>query len=157
MKFTSLTTSQLTLQLALAKQAGEYIMQFYRSANYFIIIMYFQWMFVFQQFYQAMYAGRNKRVMKYFQFENVLDTVMLFIGMAYLSILLRDYRYDTFLKDRSYRDEAITFFVQYVESPVNENVILFIYGTLLWIKTFHQLSYLEITGSLYQILIKLMR
>lgn len=85
-------------------------MQFYRSANLFIIIMYFQWMFVFQQFYQAMYAGRNKRVMKYFQFENVLDTVMLFVGMAYLSILLRDYRDDTFIKDRSYRDEAITFF-----------------------------------------------
>jgi len=48
--------------------------------------------------------------MKYFQFENVLDTVMLFVGMAYLSILLRDYRDDTFIKDRSYRDEAITFF-----------------------------------------------
>lgn len=41
-------------------------MEFYRSANIFIIIMYFQWMFVFQQFYMAMYAGRNKRVMKYF-------------------------------------------------------------------------------------------
>jgi hypothetical protein len=84
-----------------------------------------------------MYAGRNKRVMKYFQFENVLDTVMLFVGMAYLIILLRDYRYDTFLKERSYRDEAIVFYKQYVVSVVNENVILFIYGTLLWIKVFH--------------------
>jgi hypothetical protein len=94
-------------------------------------------MFVFQQFYMAMYAGRNKRVMKYFQFENVLDTILLFIGMAYLIILLRDYRYDTFLKQRTYRADSIIFFTQYCESPVNENVILFIYGTLLWVKTFH--------------------
>ena len=96
-----------------------------------------------------MYAGRNKRVMKYFQFENVLDTIMLFVGMAYLIILLRDWRYDTFLKERTYRAEAIFFFNQYVASPVNENVLLFVYGTLLWIKVFHQMSYLEITGSLY--------
>jgi hypothetical protein len=54
-------------------------------------------MFVFQQFYMAMYAGRNKRVMKYFQFENVLDTVILFIDMSWLIIHLRKYRYDTFL------------------------------------------------------------
>jgi len=63
-------------------------------------------MFVFQQFYMAMYAGRNKRVMKYFQFENVLDTILLFIGMAYLIILLRDYRHDTFLKQRSYFEDS---------------------------------------------------
>jgi hypothetical protein len=49
-------------------------------------------MYVFQLFYAAMYAGRNKRVMKYFQFENLLDTCILLISMAYLTILLRDYR-----------------------------------------------------------------
>ena len=136
---------------------GQQVMTFYRSANIFIIIMYLQWMCVFQQFYMAMYAGRTKRVMKYFQFENVLDTCILFVGMAYLIILLRDYRYDTFLKSRSYQDESIVFFRQYVESPVNENVILFVYGTLLWIKTFHQMSYLRITGALYQICIKLVK
>jgi hypothetical protein len=155
--FPNLTSDQLTLQTHLAEQAGNNIMSFYRSANIFIIIMYFQWMFVFQQFYQAMYAGRNKRVMKYFQFENVLDTVMLFVGMAYLSILLRDYRDNTFLVKRTYHDEAVYFFNNYITSPVNENVILFIYGTLLWIKAFHQLSYLDITGSLYQVMGKLLK
>lgn len=59
----------------------------------------------------AMYAGRNKRVMKYFQFENVLDTVILFIDMSWLSIHLRKYRYDTFLVDHhTYREEAIWFY-----------------------------------------------
>lgn len=77
--------------------------------------------------------------------------------MAYLIILLRDYRYDTFLPDRDYRGDAILFYRQYVESPVNENAILFVYGTLLWIKCFHQLSYLQITGGLYQVCIKLVR
>jgi hypothetical protein len=75
--------------------------------------------------------------MKYFQFENVLDTCLLFIGMSYLIILLRDYRYDTFVKERSKRDEAIVFYRQFIESPVNDNLHLFIYGACLWIKCFH--------------------
>jgi hypothetical protein len=57
-----------------------------------------------------MYAGRNKRVMKYFQFENLLDTVILFTDMAWLIIHLRKYRYGTFLVKRAYRDEAIWFY-----------------------------------------------
>lgn len=58
----------------------------------------------------AMYAGRNKRAMKYFQFENVLDTVILFTNMAWLIIDLRKYRYDTFLVQRNYNDEAVWFY-----------------------------------------------
>jgi hypothetical protein len=58
----------------------------------------------------AMYAGRNKRVMKYFQFENVLDTLILFTDMSWLIIHLRKYRYDTFLVQRSYRDASIWFY-----------------------------------------------
>lgn len=62
---------------------------------------------------------------------------MLFVGMSYLIILLRDYRHDTFLKNRSYRDDALLFFFQFVTSPVNDNVHLFIWGILMWIKVFH--------------------
>ena len=67
-------------------------------------------MYVFQLFYAAMYAGRNKRVMKYFQFENILDTCILLISMVYLSVLLRVYRYNTFLKKASDEDHSLTFF-----------------------------------------------
>ena len=155
--YPQLTANQLALQREYAQTWYVYIEQFYRSANIFIIIWYFQWMFVFQQFYMAMYAGRNKRVMKYFQFENVLDTVILFTGMSWLSIHLRKYRYDTFLVNRSYQEEALRFYFQYKDSHVNENVLLFVLGTLLWIKAFHQLSFLKITGSLYQVVVLLVR
>ena len=40
--------------------------------------------------------------------------------MAYLIILLRDYRYNTFLATRNYRDDAVLFFYQYTDSPVKE-------------------------------------
>ena len=36
-----------------------------------------------------------------------------------------------------------------MDANINENVLLFVIGTLLWIKAFHQLSFLQITGSLY--------
>lgn len=154
---TTLTADQIALQEAYAKQWTSELVLFERSGMWFVFIFYLQWMYVFQQFYQATYAGRNKRIMAYFQFENVLDTVILFVGMSYLIIILRDYRYDTFLKDQSLEEEAQIYFRQYVGSPVNEALLLFIAGTLLWIKAFHQLKYLELTGSLYQILALLFR
>ena len=63
----------------------------------FVPLFYLQWMYVFQLFYQGTYSGRNKRVMKFFQFENMLDVFILFGTMCYLIILLRDYRDGTFL------------------------------------------------------------
>ena len=93
-------------------------------------------MYVFQLFYNAMFVGRNKRYMKYFSFENLLDTVIMLVEMAYLSILLRDYRYDTFLKIRTEQETVRVFYDNYIASPVNENVILLILGILFWIKAF---------------------
>ena len=90
--------------------------------------------------------------MEFFQFENILDTVQLLISMAYLIILLRDYRYNTFLPDETTQYNSLLFYVQYIGSPVNENALLFIMGTLFWIKGFVQLRYFEIFGALYQIL-----
>lgn len=75
------------------------MISFEKSGMWFVLIFYFQWMYVFQLFYQAIYAGRNKRVMKYFQLENVVDTLIFLIEIAYLSIILRKYRYDSFLLD----------------------------------------------------------
>ena len=71
---------------------------FEKSGMLYVAIFYMQWMYVFQLFYQAMYAGRNKRVMKFFNAENMIDTVLLLCGTSYLVIILRDYRHDTFLK-----------------------------------------------------------
>ena len=87
--------------------------------------------------------------MKYAQSENVIDTVLFLLGTSYLVIILRDYRYDTFLKDWTPEEEAKIYFDNYMESPVEENYILFIIGFLLWIKALMQLKYLELTGNEY--------
>ena len=102
-------------------------------------------------FYQGTYAGRNKRVMKFFSFENLLDVFILFATMAYLTILLRDYRYGTFLSKPEPVAEARQFFNQYMSSPVNENAVLWLIGTLLWGKAWLQLRFIKSTGYLYEV------
>lgn len=47
-------------------KVDEKLMAFEHSGMLFVLIFYFQWMYVFQMFYQGIYAGRTKRVMKYF-------------------------------------------------------------------------------------------
>ena len=96
-----------------------------------------------------MFAGRNKRVMRYFQAENVIDTILLLCGTSYLVIILRDYRYDTFLKSPTAVTEAKTYFDNYMQSPVQENLLLFISAILFWCKGLIQLKYLESTGTQY--------
>ena len=64
----------------------------------------------------------------------MIDTVLLLCGTSYLVIILRDYRYDTFLKAPDAEDKAKTYFDNYIESPVHENVLLFIAALLLWCK-----------------------
>ena len=117
----------------------------------FVPLFYLQWMYVFQLFYQGTYAGRNKRVMKFFSLENLLDVFILFGTMAYLTILLRDYRYGTFLSKPAPDVEARQYFNQYIESPVNENAVLWVIGTMLWGKAFLQLRFIKSTGYLYEV------
>jgi hypothetical protein len=50
----------------LMAKVDEKLMAFEHSGMLFVLIFYFQWMYVFQMFYQGIYAGRTKRVMKYF-------------------------------------------------------------------------------------------
>lgn len=113
----------------------------------YVAFFYMQWMYVFQLFYQGTFAGRNKRVMKYFQSENLIDTIIFLCGTSYLVIILRDYRYDTFLKQYSTEEEAKIYFDNYVSSPVFENLLLFIIGVLFWVKAVMQLRFLEISGN----------
>ena len=104
---------------------------------WYVTIFYFQWMYVFQLLYQATYAGRNKRQMKYFQWENVVDTLIFLINMQYLVVLLRKYRYDSFLSNPDPVTEARLYFHQYTESFVNEGLFLWIIGVCMWVKAFN--------------------
>lgn len=92
--------------------------------------------------------------MKYAQSENVVDTILFLLGTSYLVIILRDYRYDTFLKDWTDAEEAKIYFDNYIASPVGENYLLFAVGLLLWIKAVMQLKYLEATGNEYQMIMQ---
>jgi hypothetical protein len=90
--------------------------------------------------------------MKFFQFEYMLDVCILLVNMSYLVIILRDWRYGTFLQDMSKEETAQIFWKQYSESPVNEHVLLLTIAILLWMKAFSQMKYLEFTGQLYQLM-----
>jgi|688.fasta_scaffold546235_2 hypothetical protein len=84
-----------------------------------------------------MFAGRNKRYMKYFSFENLLDTIIMLLEMGYLSILLRVYRYNTFILKREEIGYVRVFWDNYTEhAAVNENIYLMILGICFWIKAF---------------------
>ena len=90
--------------------------------------------------------------MKYFQWENVVDTLIFLINMQYLVVLLRKYRYDSFLSNPDPVTEARLYFHQYTESFVNEGLFLWIIGVWMWIKAFNQLKWLRLTGSLHQVI-----
>ena len=71
----------------------------------------------------------------------MIDTIIFIMGTAYLVIILRDYRYDTFLKDPDTVEEAVIYFRNYIDSPVKENYLLFGIGLLMWIKALMQLKF----------------
>lgn len=109
-------------------------------------------MYVFQLFYQATYAGRTKKVMKYFQLENVVDTLLFLVEIAYLTIILRKYRFNSFLINADPVTEARMYWTQYTGTFINEGLLLWIISTLFWIKAYNQLQWIKLTGSLHQML-----
>jgi hypothetical protein len=88
-------------------------------------------------FYQATFAGRTKRVMKYFQLENVVDTIIFLIGIAYLSIILKKYRYNSFTSNPDKVTEARMYWDEYAHSFVNEGLLLWILVGVMWVKAFN--------------------
>lgn len=103
----------------------------------YVWIFYFQWMYVFQMFYQGTYAGRTKRVMKYFQLENVVDTLIFLIGIAYLSIILKKYRWNTFTANPAPIEEARIYYQNYTDTFVDEGLMLWVLVGLMWVKAYN--------------------
>lgn len=77
---------------------------------------------------------------------------MFLCGTSYLVVILRDYRYDTFLKAPEENVEAKIYFDNYIASPVQENVLLFSIGVLFWLKAVIQLKYLSFSGNQFQMI-----
>ena len=145
---------QIALQEAYVKQWQPELIAFENSGMTYVLIFYLQWMYVFQLFFQGTFAGRTKRQMKYWQSENIVDTIIFLCGLSYLVIILRDYRNGTFLKDMTENEEAKFYFDNYMDSPVKENYLLFGIALLFWIKAVMQLRFLEMSGTQYQMILQ---
>lgn len=76
-----------------------YIYRFEFQAMDITYFMYCTWMFTFQHIYEMVYAAKNKREGQYIIFENLLDFWIMAMGMIYITIVYKVYRYDTFLID----------------------------------------------------------
>lgn len=72
--------------------------------------------------------------MKYFQLENVVDTLIFLVEIAYLVILLKKYRYNSFLTRPDMLTVAKMYWNEYINTPVNEGLLLWIISVLMWIK-----------------------
>lgn len=73
-------------------------------------LMYMTWMFTFQHIFEAVFAAKNKRVMHYVLLENFVDFWIMFMGMLYISVVYKVYRWDTFINNPTKQKEAETFF-----------------------------------------------
>jgi len=115
------------------------------------------WMFVFQHIFNGIYAGKTKRVMHILSFGNVIDFLLFCGTWFYDAVILKDFRLNTFLQDMSPLEEAEIYWNNMLTSPYNENIILMIYIILLWFKAFYQLKLFTFSGSLFVIMIKMIR
>ena len=59
------------------------------------------------------------------------------MGLIYIVIVYKDWRFDTWLKTRDPVEEAKVYWDNYNWSPVNENAALLTYGLILWLKAFY--------------------
>jgi len=62
------------------------------------------------------FAAKNKRTSKYVLFENILDFWIFVMGIIYILIVYKVYRWNTFINNPTKEYEAKTFFKNWVIS-----------------------------------------
>jgi hypothetical protein len=137
----------------------DYIYRFEYQAMFITYMMYCTWMFTFQHIYEAVFAAKNKRQAKFVLFENILDFWIMAMGMIYITIVYKVYRYDTFINNPTKEKEAQTFFDNWTFSTnsIDDHVFLLIIDSTYLIKAFLQLRLLPVVGPAYAILKMLMK
>lgn len=93
--------------------------------------------------------------MRFVNATNILDFGIFFIGLFYIIVVYKDFRYNTFLAELEPRQEAELYFKNWVESPINEPGLLAAYLTVLWLKVFINLKLISIFGQMFAILERL--
>lgn len=122
-------------------------------------LMYCSFMFTFQHIFEAVFAAKNKRVAKFVLFENMLDFWVMIMGMIYITVVYKVYRYDTFISRPPKDKEAEIFFANWERSTsrFDDHVFLLIIDVTYLIKGLVQLRLLPIIGPVYAICKMLMR
>lgn len=137
----------------------DWIFRFEYQAMTITYLMYCSWMFTFQHIYEAVFAAKNKRVAKYVLFENILDFWIMAMGMIYITVVYKVYRWNTFINNPTKEEEAQTFFANWTWSTdtLEDQVFLLIIDATYIVKAVIQLRTLPIIGPAYAILKMLMK
>jgi hypothetical protein len=126
------------------------------QAMHLTFMMFVSWLFLFQKIFDAIFAGKNKRVPHLVNANNFLDFVIFIIGLFYIFVVYKGWRWDTWLRSLTPLELAWEYWRNYSTSVWNENAILIAYGISFWMKAFIQLKLISITGSLFAIMVKLL-
>jgi hypothetical protein len=84
--------------------------------------------------WNVIFAVKNKRTPHLGNLGNFLDFVLLMDSLLYIFTVYKGYRLDTFLGYPSPSTIGDRFWINYIESPINENAVLIVYGIAMWIR-----------------------
>ena len=106
-----------------------------------------------------MFAAKNKRQAKFVLFENLLDFWIMVMGMIYIGVVYKVYRFETFLSKPDNEELSKIFWANWIASNdrVNDHLFLLIIDFTYIIKALVQLRLLPIIGPVYAILKMLMQ
>ena len=122
------------------------LQEFESQAMILTYVFELSWMFFFQHMFNGIFATKNKRVMHYVNIQTFLDFMIFTVGMSYMFIVYKSYRFNTFLINFTPEQEAFVYWMNYQNNVVNENMILFVYCFLLWSKAFLRLTLFPVVG-----------
>lgn len=76
-------------------------------------MMFLSWLFLFQHIFDSIFAGKTKRVPHLVDVGSFLDFVIFLIGVIYILVAYKDWRWNTFLVRLSPPELAWAFFNNY--------------------------------------------
>lgn len=94
----------------------DWIYTFEFQAMTITYLMYMSWMFTFQHIFEAVYAAKNKRQAKFVLIENIVDFWIMIMGMIYIAIVYKVYRWNTFVNMPPKEEMAQIFFKNWKKS-----------------------------------------
>jgi hypothetical protein len=76
-------------------------------------------------------------------------------SLVYIFTVYRGYRWDTFLGELTPEVLGDRYWTNYMESPVNENAVLIVYGICMWLRCFYSLKLFRPFAGIFAISEKL--